>query len=428
MHILYVGLTYKHTPVRLREKVTFLNQDIKAANKRLFATKSVLENVIISTCNRTEIYVVVDQLHTGKYYTKHFLADFFEVDVDELGNYLEFKEGDEALTHCFRLGCGLDSAVLGETQILGQLKTGFIEAQEAGTTGTIFNKLFNEMIHFSKKMHSTFKFNESSASLSHSALQIANEEFPDLSNKHLFVIGAGQMSQLVIKNLENFDIGKVSIFNRTLLNAQKMLPLSTLPIECYPLSELSEHLHQADLLITAVSTEHSFITKQLLTDSDLKKALLLFDLGLPRNINPHCQLVDHVTLYNVDSISERINQNAKKREQLMLQVADEVETAVSEFKEWEKQLGIIPAIKELRRTTLEAEESALKSLQSKLPDLSEREVKIIRKHMKSIVNQALRTPIREIKEISTEDNAAYDIQLFKRIFGIELEEENERGA
>ncbi len=428
MHVLYVGLTYKNTPVRLREKVTFLNQDITAANKELFHTKSVLENVIISTCNRTEIYVVVDQLHTGKYYTKHFLANFFGVEAEELSHFLEFKEGHEALTHSFRLGCGLDSAVLGETQILGQLKTSFLIAQKAGTTGTIFNKLFNEMICFSKKMHNLYKFNDSSASLSQSALQIAKEEAKDLSNKHLFVVGAGQMSQLVLKNLDNFNVEKVSIFNRTVENAEKITHLSPLPITCYPLSEMTAHLHEADILISAVATENSFITKDLLSSVTLMKHLLLFDLGVPRNINPHCQLIEDVTLYNVDSISERINQNAKKREQIMAQVADEVNTAVAEFEEWEKQLGIIPAIKELRRTTLEAEESALSSLQSKLPDLSEREVKIIRKHMKSIVNQALRTPIREIKELSTEENSVYDIELFKRIFGIHLEEENEREA
>lgn len=424
MHILYVGLTYKNTPVRLRERATFLNQDIQSANQQLFRTKSVLENVIISTCNRTELYVVVDQLHTGKYYTKHFLADFFNLPVEELENYLTFKEDHEALVHSFRLGCGLDSAVLGETQILGQLKTSFLEAQKSGTTGTIFNKLFNEMICFSKKMHSLYKFNETSASLSQSALQIANEEYQDLSDKHLFVIGAGQMSELVIKNLQNFDLKKISIFNRTLENAQKLSQFSQIEMNYYPLEKLTEKLEQADLVISAISTPQTLITKTMLHEAELRKAILLFDLGLPRNINPHCQLVEHVTLYNVDSIGERINQGAKKRQELMGEVAKEVDTAVATFEEWEKQLGIIPVITELRIKTLEAEESALKSLQSKLPDLSEREVKIIRKHMKSIVNQSLRTPIREIKELSTEENAVYDIQLFKRIFGIELEKEN----
>lgn len=424
MHILYVGLTYKNTPVRLRERATFLNQDIQSANQQLFRTKSVLENVIISTCNRTELYVVVDQLHTGKYYTKHFLADFFNLPVEELENYLTFKEDHEALVHSFRLGCGLDSAVLGETQILGQLKTSFLEAQKSGTTGTIFNKLFNEMICFSKKMHSLYKFNETSASLSQSALQIANEEYQDLSDKHLFVIGAGQMSELVIKNLQNFDLKKISIFNRTLENAQKLSQFSQIEMNYYPLEKLTGKLEQADLVISAISTPQTLITKTMLHEAELSKAILLFDLGLPRNINPHCQLVEHVTLYNVDSIGERINQGAKKRQELMGEVAKEVDTAVATFEEWEKQLGIIPVITELRIKTLEAEESALKSLQSKLPDLSEREVKIIRKHMKSIVNQSLRTPIREIKELSTEENAVYDIQLFKRIFGIELEKEN----
>lgn len=428
MHILYVGLTYKQTPVRMREKISFLNRDISLANRQLFETKSILENVIISTCNRTEVYAVVDQLHTGKYYIKHFLADFFEVNPTQLENYLEIKEADGALIHCFRLGCGLESAIRGETQILGQLKEGFLIAQESGTTGTIFNKLFNEMIHFSKQMHHRYKFNDSSTSLSHSALQIANEECQDLSDKHLFIIGAGQMSQLVIKNLENFKVGKVSVFNRTVEKANHLVSEIKIPINTYQLSRLQERIAEADILISAVSLDNPFISKELLEKSNLNKRLLLLDLGVPRNINPHCKLVKDVSLYNVDDIGERINKNAKKREELMKQVAKEVDGVVNEFKEWEKQLGIIPAIKELRRSTLEAEEMALTSLQCKLPDLSEREIKIIRKYMKSIVNQALRTPIREIKELSTEANAAYDIQLFKRIFGIEAEEEKNCGT
>ncbi|MGO3733003.1 MAG: glutamyl-tRNA reductase [Vagococcus sp.] len=423
MHILYVGLTYKHTPVRLREKATFLNQDMKEANRELFQTKSILENVIISTCNRTELYAVVDQLHTGKYYTKHFLASYFGIAVDELESYLEFKEGHMALEHAFRLGCGLDSAVLGETQILGQLKTSFLDAQEAGTTGTIFNKLFNEMICFSKRMHHIYRFNETSSSLSQSALQIAKEEHRDLSDKHLFVVGAGEMSSLVIKNLENFHVGQVSVFNRTIEKAERLKQSVHQEISVYGLSELDVLLPKADILITAVSTSSPFLTKPRLEQVNLSKPLLLFDLGVPRNANPHCQLVENVTLYNVDRISERINQNVKRREALMVQVENEVGEAVCNFEEWERQLGIIPIIKELRRTTLEAEESAMISLQHKLPDLTERESKIIRKHMKSIVNQALRTPIREIKELSSEEHAEYDIQLFKRIFGINVAEE-----
>lgn len=428
MHVLYVGLTYKNTPVRLREKLTFLNQNMDSVNKALFQEKSILENVIISTCNRTEIYAVVDQLHTGRYYVKHFIADYFNVEVSELEEYLTFKEADEALYHCFRLGCGLESAILGETQILGQLKSSFMCAQEAGTTGTIFNKLFNEMIRFSKKMHTAYSFNDCSSSLSYSALQIAKENYGDLSQKHLFVLGAGEMSQLVVKNLENYNVGEISIFNRTLNKITVLESFTSKTINAYELSELPNRINQADFLITAVSVDEPLISKEMLEISQLNKPLLLLDLGVPRNVNPHCQFVDNVTLFNVDDIGRRISRNNQKRELLMEQVAKEVDEAVADFKEWEKQLGIIPIIKELRRTTLEAEEAALESLQRKLPDLSEREVKIIRKHMKSIVNQALRTPIREIKELSIEENAANDIQLFKRIFGIRLEEENESEA
>lgn len=427
MHILYVGLTYKHTPVKLREKTSFFSQDLTGANVKLNETKSILENVILTTCNRTEIYAVVDQLHTGKYYIKRFLADFFELPMEMIEPYLEYKEEEEVLYHCYRLGCGLDSTVIGETQILGQLKTSFQVARESQTTGTIFNKLFNDVIAFSKKMHTDYKINDRSASLSQSAMQIAENELTDLSDKHLFVLGAGEMSELVIKNSENFNIGQISIFNRTVDKALKLQQYTDQPLQVFPLSDFYKKVPEADIVISAISVKDPFITKQDLVLSYANETVkaLYIDLGVPRNINPHCRLIEGVTLYDMDQVNQLIQKHNAERAEILVIINQEVDIAVSEFKEWEKQLGIIPVIKRLREKTLEAEEAAMTSLMNKLPDLTTREVKIIRKHMKSIVNQSLRTPIKEIKELSIEENAAYDIQLIQRIFGVEENEEIE---
>ncbi len=420
MYILYVGITYKNTPLKLREKVTFFDRDLVTINQQLAQEKSILENVILSTCNRTEVYAVVDQLHTGRYYIKHFLAEHFQLPIEQLAPYLVYKENQEALMHCFRVGCGLDSMILGETQILGQLKHSFLAAQESQTTGVIFNHLFNEMIAFAKKMHTKYKINERSASVSQAALHLAKTTFSSLQEKHLGIIGAGEMGGMLLKNTANSGFKKISLFNRTLAHACQLQKESNQAIKVYPFSTFYEHICELDIVIAAVSTEKPLIKRAEFSEAcqKLTHKILLIDIGVPRNIDPHCSRIEQVTLYDIDQLNRTIQQNNQERLNIVKKITSEVTAAVTNFEEWEKQLGIIPIIKSLREQTLQAEEQAMTSLIHKLPNLTERELKVIRKHMKSIVNQTLRAPIKEIKELSTKENAAYDIQVFQKIFGM----------
>src|SRR5690606_18233525 len=146
MHTLVVGVNYRSAPVEIREKLSFIENELPQAMQALNNQKSVLENVIVSTCNRTEIYAVVDQLHTGKYYVKQFLADYFDIPQESFSQYLFVHEKDEAVEHLFRVTAGIDSMVLGETQILGQVRGSFLAGQEIGTTGTVFNQLFKQAV------------------------------------------------------------------------------------------------------------------------------------------------------------------------------------------------------------------------------------------------------------------------------------------
>src|SRR5690625_4137643 len=173
VHILKVGFNYKTAPVEIREKLTFTEESLHQAMMELKTRKSILENVIVSTCNRTEVYAVVDQLHTGRYYIKQFLADWFNMDKGDFSTYLRIAEEDGALEHLFRVASGLDSMVLGETQILGQVRDSFLMAQKANTTGTIFNELFKQGITFSKRMQHETAIGEQAVSVSYAAVELA---------------------------------------------------------------------------------------------------------------------------------------------------------------------------------------------------------------------------------------------------------------
>lgn len=420
MFVLNVGLTYKNTPIALREKTAITQEHLPALNRRLNQEKSVLENVILSTCNRTEIFAVVDQLHTGRYYLKRFLAETFHLEIADLEPYLIFKENRDALQHAFATISGLESMVIGETQILGQMKKSFLVAQAAGTTGTIFNYLFNEMIHFGKAMHTKYRINDRSASLSQAALKVAKNQLTSLADKKIFILGAGEMSELVIKNTQNFEIGEITVFNRTLANAQALASCCKCTFNIEPLEKIYTLLPKADVVITALNVEQPFLLKQQLETAltAVEKEILFIDLGVPRNIDVHSKRLPQVRLQDVDQIFELISRNQEIRFKLVAAINEEIEMAIQDFYIWENQLGIVPIIQQLREKTLQAEEAAMTSLLKKIPDLSEREIKVIRKHMKSIVNQTLRTPIKEIKEMAIQENAAENIAVVQRVFGL----------
>lgn len=175
MHILAVGLNYKTAPVEIRERLSFSSNDLASAMKRLKNEKSILENVIVSTCNRTEIYAVVDQLHTGRYYIKAFLAEWFNMDIEEFDSYLKYFENEQAVQHLFRVACGLDSMILGETQILGQVRSSFLLAQEHNTIGTIFNQLFKQAVTLAKEAHSETEIGSNAVSVSYAAVELAKK-------------------------------------------------------------------------------------------------------------------------------------------------------------------------------------------------------------------------------------------------------------
>lgn len=196
MHTLVVGINYRSAPVSIREKLSFIESELPQAMQALQQQKSILENVIVSTCNRTEIYAVVDQLHTGRFYVKQFLASYFDIPMEQFSQYLFLHEQDEAIDHLFRVTAGIDSMVLGETQILGQVKSSFLAGQEIGTTGTVFNQLFKQAVTLAKRAHNETAIGENAVSVSYAAVELGKKIFGSLKNKHVVILAQGRWANL----------------------------------------------------------------------------------------------------------------------------------------------------------------------------------------------------------------------------------------
>lgn len=252
MHILKVGFTYKTAPIEIREKLVFSADSIKEAMRSLNEQKSVLENVIISTCNRTEIYVVVDQIHTGRYYVKQFLADWFQIEKEEFSPYLQILENEGAVEHLLRVGVGLNSMVIGETQILGQMRNAFLTAQEIETTGTIFNELFKRAVTFAKRAHKETGISSQAVSISYAAVELAKKIFGQIDDKHVVINGAGEMAELALENLYGSGVNNITVVNRTLENAERIA--KRYKADAKESSELKSVLKTADILISSTAS------------------------------------------------------------------------------------------------------------------------------------------------------------------------------
>ena len=407
MYLLYVGVTHRVAPLSVLERVHFSDEEKIVALKKLKAEKSILEDVILSTCNRTELYLVVDQLHTGRYYSKHFLADWFQIAIEELEPYLTFKEGNEALEHLFRVSIGLDSKIVGETQVLGQLKQAFLTAQETGTTGIVLNQAFRQAVTFAKRMHDVYRINARPMSIGLTSLQMLDRQDLDYENTKIVVIGLGEIGQLVTKYVLQRPFQSIRLVNRTLSKANPYLTEDR--IQAYSWDDLAEAVKDADIIFTAIKSEGYILYPDM-----VKEGAIVFDLCLPRTCHPN----PSITIHNIENITSELETFFEERNEIAKNIEAEISSELVSFEEWKQQLGIIPLIQEIREKAIQAQESAMESLLRKLPDLTEREKKQISKHMKSIINQILKEPLLQLKEMSVGENSEYDIALIAKIFDL----------
>ncbi|MBG9516915.1 glutamyl-tRNA reductase [Bacillus thuringiensis] len=427
MHILVVSVNYRTAPVEFREKLTFQAAELERAMTTLQNQKSVLENVIVSTCNRTEIYAVVDQLHTGRYYIKKFLADWFQLEIEEVAPYLTIFEQDGAIDHLFRVTCGLDSMVVGETQILGQIKDSFLEAQQVKATGTIFNELFKQVITLAKRAHSETTIGESAMSVSYAAVELGKKIFGELTDCHVLILGAGKMGELALQNLYGSGARKVTVMNRTLSKAEVMA--EKYMGHAKSLSELQCALLEADILISSTGASEYVITKEMMTKVEKMRSgrpLFMVDIAVPRDIDPAIDELEGSFLYDIDNLQGVVEANRAERLKEAEKIQFMIEEEIVLFKTWLSTLGVVPLISALRDKALAIQSETMVSLERKIPNLSDREKKVISKHTKSIINQLLKDPILVAKEIAAEEGASEKLALFAKIFDLETEEVESR--
>lgn len=416
MFVIYVSLNYQQLPITTREQLVFSKDELTRANALLSDEKSILENMILSTCNRTEVYAVVDQIHTGRYYIKRFLANWFHVSIDQITQWAQIGFKQDAVAHLLRVTTGLESLIVGEPQILGQVKEAFFTARDQGTTGVILNHLAKTAITFAKKQHTTYRVSELAKTSGQTGLHQIKLSLKDLTDKHLVIAGLGDVGTHVLKNASTMGFQDITILNRTNERATALAASYGETVQAADWDKLAVAANAADAVVLATSAKQPVLNGHTFA-SGATNLKTVVDLGVPRNVHSE-DLPTEITYFDIDHLTAIISENQKAKGEMLEAMADQVPAAVDDFFVWQQQLHVVPVIQEIRESALDVEKTAYDSLLRKLPELDAHQRKVISKHMKSIINQMILGPIKSVKELSLQDDADLDLAFVCQIFGL----------
>ena|SRR3989338_2735982 len=314
MNFQVIGLNHRGAPIEIRERISFSSKKLCDAFSALKGYAAIEEAIILSTCNRVELYAVTSDAERSFQTMQDFISDFHKVEPAHFRNYLYVYDDKEALHHLFRVIASLDSMVIGETQIFGQVKDAYAKASEAKAAGTILSRIFEEAIRVGKKVRSLTQIGKGAVSISSAAIVLAKKALGTLKDKKVLIIGAGKIAELAVKDLYSQGIQTVLVANRTFAKAKELAYLFS--GTAIRFKEIFQYLNSADILISSTSAPHFLITyKQMQEVMQLRnhRPLFLIDLGLPRNISPEVNEVENVHLNNLDDLTSVCDAHLKER-------------------------------------------------------------------------------------------------------------------
>ncbi|MBI4411242.1 MAG: glutamyl-tRNA reductase [Deltaproteobacteria bacterium] len=420
MEHIVVGLNHKTAPVSLREKLAVDPAKLDQTLKALVNLDCVDEGLIVSTCNRMEVYAVARNGYHCVQGIENFVADLNHLGLDALKPHLyEYRELD-AIRHVFRVASSLDSLVVGEAQISGQVKEAYRKALEARTTGLFLNRWMHRAFFVAKKIRTDTKVSQKKVSVGSAAVELAKKIFGDLSSKKVALIGAGEVAELVLGYLESEGVYDVSILNR---NIEKARGLADLGLgEAYSLDSLEEVLHSADVVIASVSTAQPILGREKtagLMAVRKHRPIFFIDLGVPRNLDSAIQTLSNVYLYNIDDLQEVVDSNMTERLSEAGKAEILVEKEASQF--YESVVRQVPTIAALGKKFDTIRRRELERTLGKLSHLGEDEKKAVERCTEAIVDKILHDPVLILKSEGPLRHDSGVHELLKKLFRLDDE-------
>jgi glutamyl-tRNA reductase len=415
--ILILGVNHKTAPVAVREKLAF--PDIEVPLAMLGEVPGCEEYCFLSTCNRVEVIFTSSDPEKTTRHIRSFLFASSDLTEDEAIAYTYLHQGTEAITHLYRVAASLDSMVVGEPQILGQLKNAYREASERNCTGVILNRLIHKAFSAAKRVRSETNIGSSAVSISYAAVQLAKKIFGDLKNKKVLLAGAGEMAELAAEHLVAQGCTEVIVANRTLENAVKLA--KRFKGKAVSLAELHDQLEVVDIMVSSTGAPHLILQKDdvlPLMRTRRNRPLFFIDIAVPRDLDPEINEIDNVYLYDVDDLSQVVEINKSDRATEATKAERIVLDEGLKFLGWLGNMALAPTITDLRK---KADEIRLAEMEKTLAslDLSEKEVKAIDKLTSAIINKLLHNPILHLKDDCHSDTKQLKLDMIRRFFDLD---------
>lgn len=418
MAIVVVGLNHTTAPVAVRERLAFADTALTEPLTR-FRTPAVTELVIVSTCNRVEIYMQAEEVEAAYSQCAAFLADYHALPQEAFLPHLYHLSHEDAVRHLFRVAASLDSLVVGEPQILGQVKAAYLAAQAAERTGVIFTHLFERAFSVAKAVRHETGISDHAVSVSYAAVALAKKIFENLQQRTVMVLGAGDTAELAVRHFVSHGVTQVFIANRTLARAERLaqaLQAKAIPWDAFP-----EHLAYTDIVVSSTSAPEPIVEPTMVQQAMRARRgrpMFLIDIAVPRDIDPAVHTLENVFLYDIDNLHTIVEENRRERQREALVAEELVWREVRHFQQWLSARDAVPTIVALRRHADMIRQSELDKALAKLGPLDERQRRALETLTVGIVNKLIHAPTVYLKRASGDSQVRDAVHIVRNLFDL----------
>lgn len=420
MHILALGLNHTSAPVHLRERLNFSEDQIRASLSRLTCgnvSSPLSEMVILSTCNRIEIYAASNRLARAE--LEAFLSDTHGVPVEEFHPHLYHLKDKDAVRHLYEVAAGLNSLVVGEPQILGQVTKALELARGQNAVGPLLNRLFQAAIHTGKRARTETAISRNPASVSSLAASVAERVVHPIAEAQVVIVGAGEMAELAVEALRKRGANRILVVSRTLERAEGLVQRWNAHATTF--ENIHTALSSADILISSTSAPHTIISADMVNEAMRQRGprpLVLIDIAVPRDIDPDAKEIPHVKLYDMDNLNDHLEHSLAERMAEVPQVKSIVHEEALEFEEYMNSLEMIPIIADMRQQAEAIRQNVLKKSLNRMPDLTDDERDRIEAMTLALVKKILDAPTQRLRAEASCPHAPAYATVARTLFGL----------
>ena len=426
MHLFLLGVSHRTAPVDLRERLDFSSRDLSAAAGAIAAKPSMSEAVVLSTCNRSELYVATTDPACAREELVSFISEYHHVSAPTFQPHLFALENSAAVAHLFRVAAGLDSLVVGEPQILGQVKEAYQSSATTRCVGPVLSNVFRWSFGVGKRVRTETALGEGAVSVSYAAVALARKIFGRLTGRRVLVVGAGEISSLTAQHLRAQGVGEIVITSRTHAHAEELA--AVVGGLAVPWEGMTNALGSADIVITATGSQRPIITRAQLEAAQGHRRgapIFIIDIAVPRDVDPAVGEIEQVFLYNIDDLQIIVEENLSRRAAEVERAESIVNDEVTKFMAWQRSRSAVPTVVALRQRFESIRRSELQRLEGKLGALTPDARARVEEVTRLIVEKLLLEPTEQLKALPDEETQAAYTEAVNRLFRLQDEDTSE---